>query len=224
MTRIKCCGMTRAEDALLAARLGTDAIGLVFSARSRRQVTIVQAQAIVRALPPFITVVALFMDDDAGFVREAIAAVLPDLLQFHGNESDRWCAQFGRPFVKAIAMGQGADDAARWQDYPHAAALLLDGHRVGEAGGGGKAFDWSRTPRDLDRPLILAGGLDPDNVAAAIRIARPWAVDVASGIETAPGIKDPARLAAFVRAVRRADAELAHGEDGSGGADGRPPP
>lgn len=208
MTRIKCCGMTRVEDALLAARLGADAIGLVFSARSRRRVTIAQAQAIARALPPFVTVVALFMDDEAGLVREVIAAVQPDLLQFHGSENDPWCAQFGRPFVKAIAMGEGAGAALSGADYPHAAALLLDGHRVGEAGGSGKAFDWSQMPRDLARPVILAGGLDPDNVAQAIRTARPWAVDVASGIESSPGIKDPARLAAFVRAVRLADAEL----------------
>lgn len=208
MTRIKCCGMTRVEDALLAARLGADAIGLVFSARSRRRVTIAQAQAIARALPPFVTVVALFMDDEAGLVRDVIAAVQPDLLQFHGSENDPWCAQFGRPFVKAIAMGEGADAALSGADYPHAAALLLDGHRVGEAGGSGRAFDWSQMPRDLARAVILAGGLDPDNVAQAIRATRPWAVDVASGIESSPGIKDPARLAAFVRAVRLADAEL----------------
>lgn len=212
MTRIKCCGMTRVEDALLAARLGADAIGLVFSARSRRRLTPAQGQAIARALPPFVTTVALFMDDDAAYVREVIAAVQPDLLQFHGGESDPWCADFERPFVKAIAMGEAAPDERAWRAYPHAVALLLDGHATGEAGGSGKAFDWSRAPVDLEQPLVLAGGLGPHNVARAIEVARPWAVDVASGIEAAPGIKDPDKLVAFIEAVRAVDARLARAE------------
>lgn len=205
MTRIKCCGMTRIEDALLAARLGADAIGLVFTARSRRRVDLPQAQAIRRALPPFVACVALFMDDDAAFVEEVVAAVRPDLLQFHGDERNDGCAQFGRPWLKAIAMGEGAAALPKLRDYPDAAGLLLDGHGLGEAGGGGKAFDWSLMPRDLTQPLILAGGLHAGNVGAAIRTARPWAVDVASGVESAPGIKDPARLAGFIAAVRAAD-------------------
>ena len=205
MTRIKCCGMTRVEDALLAARLGVDAIGLVFTARSKRRVSLEQAQAIRRALPPFVDAVALFMDDDAAFVDEVIATVQPDLLQFHGGETDAWCAQFGRRYLKAIAMGEGASALPRLRDYPGAAAMLLDGHAAGEAGGSGKAFDWSLLPRDLAQPVILAGGLHADNVGAAIRAARPWAVDVASGVESAPGIKDAVKLAAFVAAVRAAD-------------------
>jgi phosphoribosylanthranilate isomerase len=205
MTRIKCCGMTRVEDALLAAQLGADAIGVVFTARSRRQVSWEQARAICRALPPFVSTVALFMDDDAGLVQEAIDAVQPDLLQFHGNERDDWCAQFGRRYLKAIAMGEGAAALSRLRDYPGAAGLLLDGHGLGEAGGSGKAFDWSLMPKDLAQPLILAGGLTPANVAEAVRIARPWAVDVASGIESAPGIKDSQKMADFVHAVREAD-------------------
>lgn len=207
MTRIKCCGMTRVEDALLAAQLGADAIGLVFTARSKRQVALAQACAIRRALPPFISVVALFMDDRATWVEEVIAAVQPDLLQFHGSEVDDWCAQFGRPFAKAIAMGEGASALARLREFPQATALLLDGHGLGEAGGSGKPFDWSLVPAQTEQPLILAGGLGPDNVAQAVRRARPWAVDVASGIESAPGIKHPERLAAFIRAVRAADTE-----------------
>ena len=199
--------MTRVEDALLAARLGADAVGLVFTPRSKRHISLEQARAIRSALPPFVSVVALFMDDRAEWVREVIAAVQPDLLQFHGSERDGWCAQFGYPFAKAIAMGEGAPSLARLRDYPHAAALLLDGHDLGEAGGSGKAFDWSLVPAQTDQPLILAGGLNPDNVAQAVRRARPWAVDVASGIESAPGIKHPERLAAFIRAVRAADAE-----------------
>lgn len=205
MTRIKCCGMTRVEDALLAARLGADAIGLVFTARSRRRVDLPRAQAIRRALPPFVACVALFMDDDAAFVEEVLAAVRPDLLQFHGDERNDWCARFDRPWLKAIAMGAGATALPRLRHYPDAAGLLLDGHGLGEAGGGGKAFDWSLMPRDLAQPLVLAGGLHTGNVGTAIRTARPWAVDVASGVESAPGIKDPARLAGFIAAVRATD-------------------
>lgn len=204
MTRIKCCGMTRIEDALLAARLGADAIGVVLTARSKRRVTIAQAQAIVRALPPFATSVTLFMDDDAAFVREAIDAIQPDLVQFHGAESDDWCAQFGRRYLKAIAMGEGAAALPSLHRYPGASGLLLDGHGLGEAGGSGKAFDWSLMPRELTQPLILAGGLTPANVVEAIRIAHPWGVDVASGIESAPGIKDAHKLADFIAAVHRA--------------------
>ena len=205
MTRIKCCGMTRVGDALLAARLGADAIGLVFTARSRRQVGPKQAQAIRRALPPFVDAVALFMDDEAAFVAEVIETVQPHLLQFHGNEADDWCMQFGRPYLKAIAMGDGASALPRLRDYPRAAALLLDGHAAGEAGGSGKAFDWSLLSRDLAQPVILAGGLHAGNVGAAIRAARPWAVDVASGVESAPGIKDDGKLRDFIAAVRAAD-------------------
>jgi phosphoribosylanthranilate isomerase len=204
MTRIKCCGMTRIEDALFAARLGADAIGVVLTARSKRRVTIAQAQAIVRALPPFVTSVTLFMDDDAAFVREAIDAIQPDLVQFHGAESDDWCAQFERRYLKAIAMGEGAAALPSLHRYPGAAGLLLDGHGLGEAGGSGKAFDWSLMPRELTQPLILAGGLTPANVADAIRIAHPWGVDVASGIESASGIKDAHKLADFIAAVRQA--------------------
>jgi len=207
VTRIKCCGMTRVGDALLAARLGADAIGLVFTARSKRQVTLAQAREIVAALPPFVATVALFMDDETSLVRQVLDEVRPALLQFHGDESDGWCAQFGHPFLKAIAMGEGAAALSRLHDYPHATGLLLDGHAAGEAGGGGKAFDWSLLPGELAQPLILAGGLHAGNVGDAVRMARPWAVDVASGVESAPGIKDPARLEAFIRAVRTVDAE-----------------
>jgi phosphoribosylanthranilate isomerase len=205
MTRIKCCGMTRVEDALLAAELGADAMGVVMTARSKRQVSLERARAIVDAMPPFVATVALCMDDDAGFVQEIIDVVRPSLLQFHGQESDEWCAQFGHPYLKAIAMGEGAAALYQLRDHPHAAGLLLDGHGLGEAGGSGKVFDWSLMPRDLRQPLILAGGLTSENVAAAIRIARPWAVDVSSGIESAPGIKDPAKMRHFMAAVRTAD-------------------
>lgn len=206
MTRIKCCGMTRVGDALLAAQLGADAIGLVFTARSRRRVTLARAREIVVALPPLVASVALFMDDEPGLVRQVLDSVRPTLLQFHGNESDAWCAQFGQPFLKAVAMGEGAAALPRLQQYPHAAGLLLDGHAAGAVGGSGQTFDWSLLPRGLAQPLILAGGLHAGNVGDAVRAVRPWAVDVASGVESAPGIKDPGRLEAFIRAVRAADA------------------
>jgi phosphoribosylanthranilate isomerase len=205
MTRVKCCGMTRVEDALLAAQLGADAIGVVLTARSKRQVSLAQAKTIVDAMPPFVTTVALCMDDEADFVRAVIETVRPSLLQFHGAESDDWCAQFDHPYLKAIAMGEGASALPQLRAYPRAAGLLLDGHGLGEPGGSGKSFDWSLMPRDVRQPLILAGGLTPVNVAEAIRIARPWAVDVASGIESSPGIKDPTKMRDFVAAVRSAD-------------------
>lgn len=205
MTRIKCCGITRVADALLAARLGVDAIGLVFTARSLRQVTIAQAQAIVHALPPFVASVALFMDDDERWVHQVVDAVQPTLLQFHGSESDAWCQQFGRRFLKALAMGEGVAELSRLHAYPHAAGLLLDGHARGAAGGGGHTFDWSLLPADVPQPLILAGGLNAQNVGAGIRTLRPWAVDVSSGVETAPGIKAADKLAAFIHAVRMAE-------------------
>lgn len=207
MTRIKCCGMTRAEDAALAAQLGVDAIGLVFAARSKRRLTVAAARRIRDAVPPFVTVVALFMDDDKAVVDDVIRVVQPDLLQFHGNETDGWCARFGRPYMKAVAMGEGAAALPRLREYPRASALLLDGHRSGQPGGSGKAFDWALLPHDLPQPVVLAGGLDAANVGEAIRVAQPWAVDVASGVESAPGVKDRAKLEAFVAAVRHADSQ-----------------
>lgn len=204
MTRIKCCGMTRLDDALLASRLGADAIGLVFAERSPRRLALEQARLIRQALPPFVTAVALFMDNDAALVREVVRVVQPELLQFHGVETDAWCGQFGVRYLKSIAMGEGAAALPRLRHYPGAAGLLLDGHGLGEAGGSGQVFDWSQMPTGVSQPLILAGGLTAANVAEALRIARPWAVDVASGIEMSPGVKDAAKMGAFIAAVRRA--------------------
>jgi phosphoribosylanthranilate isomerase len=149
--------------------------------------------------------VALFMDDEPGLVREVLDALRPTLLQFHGSETDAWCAQFGHPYLKAVAMGDGAAALGQLNRYPRAAALLLDGHARGAAGGTGQTFDWSLLPEGAAQPLILAGGLDAHNVGAGIRAVHPWAVDVASGVELAPGVKDPARLAAFIAAVHDAD-------------------
>ena len=203
-TRIKFCGITRVEDAVAACALGIDAIGLVLTSRSRRCVTPMQAREIRRALPPFVVAVTLFMDDEPGFIADAIATVQPDLLQFHGSESQDECLRFEMPYLKAIAMG-GADAAPQLHEHTAAVGFVFDAHAPGAPGGGGRTFDLSRIPRAPTRPLILAGGLNPGNVVESIAIAAPFAVDVSSGIESAAGIKDAARMRAFVDAVRAAD-------------------
>lgn len=204
-TRIKICGITRPEDAAAAVRCGADAIGLVFYARSPRAVTVEQARAIVAALPPFVTTVGLFVDARPEEIRAVLAAVPLDLLQFHGDECGADCGQYGRPYIKAISMRAGLDVAGYAKAYPDAAGFLLDTHQEGVPGGTGQQFDWAQVPRDLQRPLILAGGLGPDNIAAAIRRVRPYAVDVSSGVEAAKGIKDAAKIAAFITEVQRVD-------------------
>ena len=209
-TRIKFCGITRVDDALLAADLGVDAIGLVFTRHSRRRVDIARASDIRCALPPFVSVVALFMDDDAASIDAVIANVRPDLLQFHGNESATFAARFAWPYLKAAPMGSLADVSAFTAAHPQATGFLLDSHVAGAPGGSGEAFDWARVPRNLGRPLVLAGGLDATNVAQAIALVRPYAVDVSSGIEVAPGIKDALKMRRFVDAVRAADGSAVH--------------
>lgn len=198
--RIKFCGITRGEDAHGAASLGVDALGFVFTRRSARFIEPAAAAAIRRALPPFVATVALFMDDEPAWVHEVMATFRPDLLQFHGSESPASCAAFGRAWLKAVAMASEPDVASYAARYPGASGFLLDGHATGGQGGRGERFDWSRIAA-FDRPLILAGGLDAGNVGAAIALVRPFAVDVSSGIESAPGIKDATRMRAFVDAV-----------------------
>lgn len=205
---MKCCGITRVEDAVQAARLGFDAIGLVFAQRSKRRLSLDAAQEIRRALPPMVTTVALFMDNDAAEVQQVTDVLRPDLLQFHGLEEDNWCAQFHTRYIKAIAMGEGSAALPRLSVYPGAAALLLDGNVTGQIGGLGNMFDWSLVPAHVVQPLILAGGLNADNVNRAVRITRPWAVDVSSGVETSPGIKDAGKMRSFVAAVRSAALDL----------------
>lgn len=202
MTRLKYCGFTRIDDVQFAARLGVDAVGFVMTRRSRRFVDPVSAAALRDAVPPFVTTVALVMDDERDYIDEVIRILRPDMLQFHGDETDDFCASFGVRYLKAVAMGEGASALPRLRAYPRAAGLLLDGHGLGELGGSGQRFDWSLMPTDLTQPLILAGGLTPDNVGEAIRTARPWGVDVSSGIETSPGIKDGAKMERFITAVR----------------------
>lgn len=204
VVRCKICGITRVEDALAAVEAGADAIGLVFYAKSPRAVTVPQAQAILAALPPFVTTVGLFVDS-ARSELDAILDVLPlDLLQFHGDESPSACEGFGRPYIKALRVRPGEDIAARIGLYGSAAGVLLDTFVPGVPGGTGEAFDWSLVPHGLRMPIILAGGLTPENVRAAIEQVRPYAVDVSGGVEASKGLKDSDKIHAFVHAVRGA--------------------
>ena len=203
-TRIKICGITRPQDARAAADAGADAIGLVFYPPSPRYLSVERAVEIRDALPPFLQTVALFVNADAAQVAQVIGRVHPAMLQFHGDETPEFCAQFGLPFVKACRVRPGVDAAAYLQRYARAAAWLVDSF-VPEYGGVGESFDWSLVPLERGRPLILSGGLDRGNVAEAIRALRPWGVDVSSGVESAKGIKDAAKMAAFVAEVRNAD-------------------
>ena len=208
-TRVKICGVTRVEDALLACELGADAIGIVMTPTSPRRVAIERARAIRDALPAFVDAVVLTHDLPAERVRAIVDEVLPDRVQFHGSEDAAFCEGFGVRYIKAIGMDGEVDVRATAAQHARAVGFVLDGHPPGQQGGRGRTFDWSRVPRDLDRPIVLAGGLNPSNVGEAIRAVRPWAVDLASGVEFAPGIKDAGKLRAFFAAVRAADAEIA---------------
>jgi phosphoribosylanthranilate isomerase len=205
-TAVKICGVTRTEDALVAARAGAQAVGMIFYPKSPRFVEDEVAAGIVKALPPFVTPVALFVDQPAAEIARAIEAVRPQLLQFHGEEAADFCRSFGLPYIKAVRVRAGVDLLQYARQYPDAKGLLLDAFVEGSHGGTGSAFDWSLVPREFPLPLILAGGLDPDNVGAAVRRVRPWAVDVSSGVEATKGIKDAAKVVAFIRGVRNADA------------------
>lgn len=201
-TRVKICGITREEDALAAVAAGADAIGLVFYPPSPRHVTPEQAGRITRRLPPFVTVVGLFVNADAETIAQSVAAGRVNLLQFHGQECPDYCAQHGLPWLKAVRMKEDLDLDKAAADYAGAAALLLDAYRPGVPGGTGETFDWARIPGHLAERIVLAGGLNPDNVAEAVRTVHPYAVDVSGGVEAEPGIKDPARIASFMRGVR----------------------
>jgi len=205
VTAVKICGITRLEDAFAAVRAGAHAIGLVFYARSPRCVTPGRAAEIIRALPPFITTVGLFVDAPAEAVRATLAEARVELLQFHGAETPEFCRKFDRPYLKAVRMRPGVDLLQYARDYHDAKALLLDNYVEGLHGGSGAAFDWSLIPRGLPLPIILSGGLTPENVMDAVRRVRPSAVDVSSGVESTKGVKDAARIAAFIKGVRSAD-------------------
>lgn len=204
VVRSKICGITRIEDALAAVEAGADAIGLVFYAKSPRAVSIEQAAAILRVLPPFVTTVGLFVDMPRDELRQLLERLPLDLLQFHGDESPADCEGYGRPYIKALRVRPGEDVSAIMAPYSGARGILLDTFVEGVPGGTGASFDWSLVPDDAGKPIILAGGLDAGNVAAAIRQVRPYAVDVSGGVEAGKGIKDAGRIRAFIQAVREA--------------------
>jgi phosphoribosylanthranilate isomerase len=204
-TAVKICGVARVEDALAAARCGAHAIGLVFYRPSPRYVAPALAREIIRALPPFVTAVGLFVDATVQEVRDVVAIAPVGLLQFHGTEPPAFCRQFGLPYMKAARVRAGVDLLQYARDYHDAKALLLDAFVEGTHGGTGRSFDWGLIPRTLGLPIVLSGGLDAGNVTGAIQQVRPWGVDVSSGVESTPGIKDAAKIAAFMSGVRDAD-------------------
>jgi phosphoribosylanthranilate isomerase len=199
--RVKICGITRLEDALDAVAQGADAIGLVFYEGSPRNVTISQAAEIVNQIPAFVSTVGLFVNAESSFIREVISKVKLDLLQFHGDETASECAAFSHPFIKAIRVKSDTNLVQYAEDFSAAKALLLDTYAEGVAGGTGQVFDWNLIPKKLAKPVILAGGLTADNVARAISLVKPYAVDVSGGVEASKGIKDVAKIAAFMQQV-----------------------
>ena len=203
-TRIKVCGITRAEDLRAVADAGADAFGLVFYPPSPRFLALERARELNRAAPAFLTSVALFVNASAEEVRHVLAAVQPQVLQFHGEETPEFCRGFGVPYIKACRVKPGVDLLEYWRPFSDASGWLADAW-VEEYGGVGAGFDWSLVPAQREKPLVLSGGLDPGNVAEAIRRVKPWGVDVSSGVESAKGIKDAAKIAAFVAEVRNAD-------------------
>lgn len=210
-TRIKICGLTREADVLAAVSAGADAVGFVFFAPSPRSVSPEQAARLAALLPPFVTPIGLFVNASAELIGQAMAAIPSLVLQFHGDESPQDCAQPARPYLKAARMNDGFDLLDFSAKFSQAQAILLDAHVEGY-GGGGKVFDWSLIPPHVPRPLVLSGGLHPENVIAGIVQVRPWAVDVSSGVESAKGIKDARAIHRFCQAVKEADARWAHAQ------------
>lgn len=199
--RVKVCGITRVEDALAAVHLGANAVGFVFWEQSARYISPARAREIVAVLPPFVTSVGVYVDAEAEWVDESVSVAGLNLLQFHGSESPGFCRQFSLPYIKAVRVRAGLDLLQYASLYAGAVGLLLDTYVESEPGGTGQTFDWNLIPRNLPLPLILSGGLHADNITSAIRQARPWAVDVSSGVEAAKGIKDSGKIAAFMRGV-----------------------
>lgn len=207
-TQIKICGFTRAADAAEAVALGVDALGLVFYPPSPRHLSIEQARAVVAALPPFVSLTALFLNAERRYIDEILASLPVSLLQFHGTESGEFCQSFDRPYIKSVPMGSTSDVRAYCAEFERARGFLLDSNIAGAAGGSGDVFDWSQVPADTTAPLVLAGGLDVSNVRQAILSVGPAAVDVSSGVESAKGIKNQALMQQFIAQVKSADAEL----------------
>jgi len=203
-TRVKICGITRVEDALIAVGHGADAIGLVFYPPSPRYVPPALAAEIVNALPAFVTVVALFVDASRADIEAVLSQVDIDLIQFHGQETADECRQYGKSYMKAIRVKSDTNLVQYATEYSDAKALLLDTYADGVPGGTGQVFDWALIPKNLSKPVVLAGGLDAENVEQAIRQVEPYAVDVSGGVEFKKGIKDAAKIAAFMRGVSNA--------------------
>ncbi len=204
-TRVKICGITREQDLDAAVAAGADALGFVFYPYSPRFLNLQRAADLVRRVPPFVTRVGLFVNPDPAMLTETLAAVPIDLVQFQGDEDPAFCENFGHPYLKVARMRPGLDLLEFARAYPSARGLLLDAY-VESYGGAGQTFDWSLVPKALALPIVVAGGLTADNVGTAIRQLRPWGVDVSSGVEVAKGIKDTAKIAAFMAAVKNADA------------------
>lgn len=202
-TRIKICGIKHRDDALKAVECGADAIGIIFVEKSPRYASLTDARVIAESMPPFVTVVGLFMDADAETIREALKVVPLNLLQFHGDESPEFCDQFDMPYIKVLRMRENVNVVAFAQEYPNAAGILLDTYKKGVGGGTGHAFDWNLIPDNVPLPLILAGGLTPENVALAVETVKPYAVDVSSGVESAPSVKDHSKIEQFIKEVQR---------------------
>ncbi|MEM8844703.1 MAG: phosphoribosylanthranilate isomerase [Pseudomonadota bacterium] len=203
-TKIKFCGISRSEDIEAAIELDVYAMGLVFYPPSPRAVSIDKARALSEQCSGLITRVGLFMNQDARIIKQVLCEVELDMLQFHGEEEEQFCQSFKKPYIKSIAMGSESD-FSKAKQYHSAAALLLDSNELGKPGGSGKAFDWTKVPESIQKPIFLAGGLNPDNVAEAVCKVRPFAVDVSSGIESDKGIKDITKMSQFVQAVRASD-------------------
>jgi len=204
-TRVKICGITRVDDALDVVASGADAIGLVFYGPSPRNVSLERAKEIAAAVPAFVTVVALFVDPSEEQVQQVLNHVRIDLIQFHGDEENDFCSRFQRPFIKAIRVRQASDVVASCLRFPNAVGILLDSYKPGVPGGTGETFDWSLIPTQANKPLILAGGLNADNIAGAIDDVQPFAVDVSGGVEASKGIKDPEKVKAFLNEVYSVD-------------------
>ena len=203
--RVKVCGITRVNDALTAVQLGAHAIGFVFWRKSARYISPHVARKIITVLPPFVSVVGVYVDPDPEWVEETCSVAGLSLLQFHGDEPPEFCSQFSLPYIKAVRFRSGVDLLQYAVRYSGASALLLDTYVEGVPGGTGHTFNWSLIPQNLSLPLILSGGLHADNVSAAIEEVRPWAVDVSSGVEVAKGIKDADKIAAFMTGVRNGE-------------------
>jgi len=210
-TRVKICGITRVQDARHAAAMGADAIGLVFHQPSPRALDLGQALEIRRVLPPFVTVTALFLDENEDWIANVLQQLRPDCLQFHGNESLEFCESWGIPYIKSIPMGSIENPEEFAQQYNSAEGFLLDSNAAGRLGGSGDTFDWSKIPASFEYPLLLAGGMNPANVAEAIIRVRPWGVDVSSGVEISKGVKSAELIDHFIHEVKRAD--MCDGQD-----------